>query len=315
VRPGLDRRRIFLAHAREDKVRVRELYADLKNRGLDPWLDEEDLIPGENWRVAIPNAIRAADVFVACLSDHSVIKQGYVQKEFRTALDAFGERPPGTIYLIPVKLSDCDVPDLQITNQGLSLRDLHWVELDAEGGLERLIRAIELAFKATTSAGHEDHQDGQETSLTTPTAYAESRNRVVDELTLAQSPKQERETVPPADEISDGETREIGSASGVVRKNHAHQWKAKDAGAPRWRVRAFALLLFMGSLLLLGAVTTVALLQLPQVTDDGQIMAARAGAMDAILAHVTSTDARWTKASSECCSTPRPGPRVSRTIS
>jgi TIR domain len=84
--PGLDRRRIFLAHAREDKARVRQLYADLKIRGFDPWLDEEYLIPGENWRVAIPNAIRAAGVFVACLSDHSVTKQGYVQKEFRTAL-------------------------------------------------------------------------------------------------------------------------------------------------------------------------------------------------------------------------------------
>lgn len=34
-------RRVFLAHAREDKERVRDLYKQLKQRGFSPWLDEE----------------------------------------------------------------------------------------------------------------------------------------------------------------------------------------------------------------------------------------------------------------------------------
>jgi hypothetical protein len=37
--------------------------------------------------------------------------------EFRLALSAFGERPPSSIYLIPVRLDDCDVPDLQIRSR------------------------------------------------------------------------------------------------------------------------------------------------------------------------------------------------------
>jgi hypothetical protein len=41
--------RIFLAHARGDEAQVRKLYADLKARGFDPWLDKVDLIPGQNW--------------------------------------------------------------------------------------------------------------------------------------------------------------------------------------------------------------------------------------------------------------------------
>jgi hypothetical protein len=32
-------RRIFLAHAREDKELVRQLYRDLKAHGFDPWLE------------------------------------------------------------------------------------------------------------------------------------------------------------------------------------------------------------------------------------------------------------------------------------
>ena len=119
--------KIFLAHAREDKPQVRKLYADLKARGFDPWLDEIDLLPGQIWKIEIPKAIRQAGVFLACLSSRSVGKVGYVQNEFRLALSALGERPSGTIFLIPVRLDDCDVPDLQIPDLGLSLRDIQWV--------------------------------------------------------------------------------------------------------------------------------------------------------------------------------------------
>jgi len=136
------RRRIFLAHAREDKAQVRKLYADLQAEGFDPWLDEEDLIPGQDWVSVITEAIRQAGIFLACLSSRSVGKQGFVQTEFRMALTAYGERPPGTIYLIPAKLDDCEIPDLQIPNQGLSLRRLHWVELSQDDGFRHLLRGL-----------------------------------------------------------------------------------------------------------------------------------------------------------------------------
>jgi hypothetical protein len=104
--------RLFLAHASEDKPAVRQLYRELKARGFAPWLDSEDLLPGQLWKVEIPKAIRDAAVFLACLSSRSVAKIGYVQNEFRLALSAFGQRPAGSIYLIPVRLDDCEVPDL-----------------------------------------------------------------------------------------------------------------------------------------------------------------------------------------------------------
>jgi formylglycine-generating enzyme required for sulfatase activity len=134
--------RLFLAHASEDKPAVRQLYQKLKARGFEPWLDSEDLLPGQIWRVEIPKAIRDAAVFLACLSSRSVAKVGYVQNEFRLALSAFGQRPAGSIYLIPVRLDDCEVPDLQIPDLGLRLRNLHWVDLFADDGLDRLVRAL-----------------------------------------------------------------------------------------------------------------------------------------------------------------------------
>ena len=44
--------RVFLCHGQEDKATVRELSRMLKDDGFQPWLDEEDLLPGHagNWR-------------------------------------------------------------------------------------------------------------------------------------------------------------------------------------------------------------------------------------------------------------------------
>lgn len=47
---------IFLAHASEDKPQVRQLYQKLQGAGYQPWMDEEDLIGGQNWREEITKA-------------------------------------------------------------------------------------------------------------------------------------------------------------------------------------------------------------------------------------------------------------------
>ena len=135
--------RVFLAHASEDKTLVRALYTKLANRGFQPWLDEIDLLPGQNWQIEIPKAIRSSEIFIACLSRRSVSKQGYIQREFRFALNAYAEKPPDSIYLIPLRFDDCEIPDIQLPQLGVSLRSIHWVDYWLPDGFERLVRAIE----------------------------------------------------------------------------------------------------------------------------------------------------------------------------
>ena len=54
--------RIFLCPAREDKAQVREVYHRLRAIDeFDPWLDEEDLLPGQEWAREIPRALQASD--------------------------------------------------------------------------------------------------------------------------------------------------------------------------------------------------------------------------------------------------------------
>jgi hypothetical protein len=103
--------RVFLCHAKEDKPTVRDLYRQLTAEGwLDVWLDEIKLLPGQEWDIEIEKAVEQADVVIVCLSNKSVDKEGYVQKELRFVLNIADEKPEGTIFVIPLRLDDCAVP-------------------------------------------------------------------------------------------------------------------------------------------------------------------------------------------------------------
>jgi hypothetical protein len=103
--------RVFLCHASQDKSIALELQQRLVNKGwIDPWLDEKKLLPGDDWQTAIKKAIEQADLIVICLSNNSVNKEGFIQKELRYAQEIALEKPKGTIFLIPLRLDNCDVP-------------------------------------------------------------------------------------------------------------------------------------------------------------------------------------------------------------
>ncbi len=137
---------IFLAHASEDKPAVLALYDRLKQAGYKPWLDKKDLIPGQIWRDEIPKAIKASQIFLACLSGKSANKQGYIQRELRIALDTLGEMLPGTIFFIPMRLEECEIPDLRLAEVSLNLQDIHRLDYWEEDGFEQLERAITHQF-------------------------------------------------------------------------------------------------------------------------------------------------------------------------
>lgn len=103
--------RVFLCHASQDKPAVRELYQRLLAAGwIDPWLDEEKLLPGQDWDLEIEKAVETSEAVIVCLSSRSVTKEGYVQKELRKVLDIALEKPEETIFTIPVRLDDCELP-------------------------------------------------------------------------------------------------------------------------------------------------------------------------------------------------------------
>ena len=126
--------RIFLCYSSADKLAVRELYQRLKADGFEPWLDKENLLPGQDWQLEIPKAVKGSDVVLVCLSRKSTTTAGYFHKEIRLALDVADLQPEGSIYIIPLKLKECDVTE--------RLAHWQWVDYFSKNGYDKLLRAL-----------------------------------------------------------------------------------------------------------------------------------------------------------------------------
>jgi hypothetical protein len=126
---------VFLCHSSADKPVVRNLWEKLKADGFAPWLDEKELLPGQQWELAIRKAIDCAGAILVCLSSGSINKEGFLQREIGLVIDKASEKPEDTIFLIPVRLEDCTVP--------LRLKEFHWVNLFEEWGYARLLQALQ----------------------------------------------------------------------------------------------------------------------------------------------------------------------------
>lgn len=131
------RPRVFLAYAQEDRCEVTRLYEELQATGFEPWMDTENLLPGQNWSRAIERAIETSDYFVGCFSSHSAVKRGHFQSELAFALDVATRVPSEQAFFVPVRLSLCEVP-AQIAKR------VHYVDLypDWKKGIGVLKKAL-----------------------------------------------------------------------------------------------------------------------------------------------------------------------------
>jgi hypothetical protein len=127
--------RIFLLHARSDQEAVHRLYRRLVNEGASVWLDQERLIPGQDWVYEIHRAIHNCDVVIACLSRQFNKQGGYRHEELRIALERANTREADAIFIIPARLEPCDLPD--------SLRRWQRVDLFKVDGYKKLLRALQ----------------------------------------------------------------------------------------------------------------------------------------------------------------------------
>jgi hypothetical protein len=102
----------FLCYAKENSTGVREFRERLKAEDwIDPWFDEEDILPGQMWEGSVTEAVHNSHAVMVFLSSIAVRTDGFFHKELKLALDAAAEKPDGTIFIIPIRLDPCDVPD------------------------------------------------------------------------------------------------------------------------------------------------------------------------------------------------------------
>lgn len=102
---------VFLCYASQDRFQVQGLYDRLiREPWIEPWMDARRLIPGQRWEYVIEDTVERADAVIVCLSRNSVAKEGYVQKEIKMIMELSERKPENTIYIIPLRLDDCEPP-------------------------------------------------------------------------------------------------------------------------------------------------------------------------------------------------------------
>ena len=126
---------LFLSYTRKDEAAVAQLYERLAAVGLKPWMDQEDILPGEIWQESILHAIRE-------LAFLPGLRLAQLRRETRCSPAGTARGPgclagklPGDIYLIPVRLEECTVPE--------QLSQFQWVDIFHSRGWTRLLRAIQ----------------------------------------------------------------------------------------------------------------------------------------------------------------------------
>jgi TIR domain len=174
---------VFLCHSSGDKPVVRDLYRKLEADAVDAWFDEENILPGQDWDLEINKAVRESDAVIVCLSRSSVTKEGYVQREIRAVLGVADEKPEGIIFLIPLKLEECEVPE--------KLRRYQWAELFAQRGYEKLLQALRVRASQVEAVAAAQATSQQETKRAFPIADVPQKQDELDGvLTLLLRPEE-----------------------------------------------------------------------------------------------------------------------------
>lgn len=119
---------VFISYSRRDQEAVEKIRKALSRRGVDVWIDQEDIGTGSRWDLQIEEGIQKSKKVLVILSADSIISSN-VSDEWAFALEK-GK------HLIPVLLEECDVP--------MRIANLQRIELvpDFDKGISKLVEEV-----------------------------------------------------------------------------------------------------------------------------------------------------------------------------
>jgi hypothetical protein len=132
---------VFLSHNSADKPAVEEVAHRLRERGIEPWLDAWQLVPGEKWQPALERALAQARCSVIFFGPSGV--GPWQEEEMRVAIE---QRVRDASYrVIPVLLPGALRGKRSLVPAFMA--NVTWVEfhesLDEEPAFSRLVAGIE----------------------------------------------------------------------------------------------------------------------------------------------------------------------------
>jgi len=139
------KKHIFLSYCHDNELDVAQLRDELIAAGEAVWWDK-DILPGKDWKQEIRRAMKDSYAVVLCLSKELAARvESGVFPEVSDAISVYRKQAPGGIFLIPIRLSDCEIPDIEIDDTR-TLDRLQSVDLfpaaNRAAGLQKLLAAL-----------------------------------------------------------------------------------------------------------------------------------------------------------------------------
>lgn len=136
--------KVFISYLREDAATVDLLAQELRNNGVEVWLDRNSILGGGRWKDAIRRAIANGSAAIVCFSSRYYARtKGYMNEELVLLVEELRLRSGDSSWFIPVRLDDCEIPDRRI-GAGETLRDLQRIDLfsDWDTGIAQILSAL-----------------------------------------------------------------------------------------------------------------------------------------------------------------------------
>ena len=133
--------KIFIGYAESDRKWAIRLYKDLTEAGGDPWMAEANLLPGQTRTLTTKQAMEESSYILLLLSQNSLSREDSLHKTIKRALELEDYYPPSQIFLIPLRLDDCEPEDYE------RLQELHTLDLftSYEENFEKLLQVFGLS--------------------------------------------------------------------------------------------------------------------------------------------------------------------------
>ena len=164
----------------------------------------------------IEKAVEAADAIIVCLSKGSITKEGYVQRELRTVLDFADYKPEGTLYIIPVRLEECEPPR----------RLRAWQYADYfEGQHERAFQRLLVSLKRRADGLGFTAEEVERKQIEEQAKREAVEKATHEKLEIEATEKAKREKTERMKEKAEREAAE----KAVRKKLHSKSWKKKSA--------------------------------------------------------------------------------------
>lgn len=125
--------KVFISYSSKDSNAAKNIAEMLREHGIEPWLAEEQVLPGDRIFEKIQKAIKESEYFIVLLSQNS-LKSKWVSMELGAALSRAAEGTGSRI--LPVILDDVQLP--------ANIRSILYIDLrqNFKDGIDRIVSAV-----------------------------------------------------------------------------------------------------------------------------------------------------------------------------